>query len=146
MPVLESQAVAKISSRLRPNLADAASGEIMQRAAALLPDDKLLLEMTVVNRLSFAQIARLLGVPPGTVCRRLQRVTARLHDPLVIFLLDRICPLSAEHRQLGVEHFLQGKSVRQLSELHQMRDHQVRRILEYIKGWHRGMSWRGGKR
>jgi DNA-directed RNA polymerase specialized sigma24 family protein len=145
MPILDNTVISRLAPKARPDLAEAAR-DALKRADALDPADKFILELAVKNRLSRGQISRILKIPAGTVCRRLQRLTKRMNDPLVVALLNPHCPLPDEYRQLALEHFLQGRSFRELADKHQMRDHAVRRIIEHVKGWHRGVSWRGDGR
>ena len=115
---------------------DGADAEILRRARLLLPRDRSIIELTVRNRASRQAIARTLGLAPGTVSRRLQRLSARLHDPLVIALLDPACPLAPEYRQVGVEHFLQGLPARHIADKHRMGEVQVRAMIALIRQWH----------
>jgi hypothetical protein len=96
---------------------------------------------------SYRLIARVLCVPAGTVCRRARRIGARLHDPLVVALLEERCPLAPEIRQMGIEHFLAARSARQIAEMHRMSPGQVRSALEFVRGWHNGITqgWRWGR-
>jgi DNA-directed RNA polymerase specialized sigma24 family protein len=119
------------------------SGEqraILRRAELLAPRDRLLVRLSLHNGVSRRQLGEVLNLRPGTVTRRLQRLGARLNDPLVVALLREDCPLAPEYRQLGVEHFLQGRPMRDLAEAHRMSLSEVRRIITYLRGWHRGMS------
>ena len=113
---------------------------LLRRGRFLLPHDRLLLDLVMKNRLSRRQVAMILGLEPGTVTRRLQRLGQRLHDPLVLALTDSSCRLAPDYRQLGIEHFLQGLSSTELADRHQIPRAHVRQMLAYIRGWHRGRS------
>jgi DNA-directed RNA polymerase specialized sigma24 family protein len=76
----------------RPDLRGA-QAELLQRAALLLPRDRLVVELAIRNRLTFRQLGQLMAVPSGTMCRRVHRLLNRLNDPLVRRLLDSRCPL-----------------------------------------------------
>lgn len=141
MPTLSNDCLERIPAKSRAPLQDLGT-IILKRAAHMLPADRLLVRLAVESRVNNLALAEILKVEPGTVTRRLRSVTRRLSDPLVVFLLDPVCPLSVEHRQLGIEHFLQGQSFKQLAELHQMYHSQVREMLEHVKGCFRGVSWR----
>lgn len=109
----------------------------------LLPDsDRAMVALALEGRVSRREIAQLLGLPPGTVSRRLRRLGNALHDPIVVALVERPIGLPAEYRQLGIEHFLLGFSTRRLADLHQMTRHEVRKALEHIRGWFRGVTGR----
>ena len=113
---------------------------VLKRADLLDPDDRLLVRLALHNGVSRRQLAQMFKQQPGSVTRRLQRLGARLNDPLVVTLLDGQCPLAPEYRQLGIEHFLQGRSMRQLADAHRMTLSEVRRVVAYLRGWHRGIS------
>src|SRR4051812_24842908 len=104
------------TARARPTLREArqASEALLKRAALLAPADRTLVELAVGCSASQRQLATMLHQDAGTITRRLKRLLARLYDPLVLALLDPKNPLPPEYRQLGVEHLLQGLSVRQL--------------------------------
>jgi DNA-directed RNA polymerase specialized sigma24 family protein len=142
MPLRDNQRIDQMlvaATHPRPTLRQAreAGEAFLKRATLLLPEDRVLVEMAIRNHASHRQLARMLNRPPGTVTRRLRRIIARLYDPLVLALLDPLNPLPPEHRQLGIEHLLQGRSMKDLAELHQMHPHNVRRMLDEIRGWHR---------
>ena len=119
------------------------SPALAQRLAALPSRDRAIVELTMSSKLTRAEIARALDIAPGQVSRRLRILYQRLHDPLVVTLFDRACPLPSEHRQLGIEHFLLGLTVNQLADKHQMRWSAVNAALTYVRGWHKGVT--GGK-
>jgi len=133
--ILESQ----LHVRAPAGLADGQRA-VLKRAELLDPDDRLLVRLALHNGVSRRQLAQVLHIPAGSVTRRLQRLGARLNDPIVVALLEPRCPLSPEYRQLGVEHFLQGRSLRQLADAHRMAIGEVRRVLAYLRGWHRGIT------
>src|SRR5215217_3462147 len=84
---------------------------LLERARALEPKDRLLLELTFRKNLSVREIARILERPAGTVSRRLHRLCKRLRDPLVAALLDESCALTPEYRALAIEYFAQCKLI-----------------------------------
>ncbi|HEY8668352.1 MAG TPA: winged helix-turn-helix domain-containing protein [Tepidisphaeraceae bacterium] len=111
---------------------------VLRRAQFLRDHDRMLIEMTLHGRASRREIARLVGVPAGTLSRRLQRLAKLLYDPLIVALLDKPGQLRDEVRQLGIEHFLHRRSTRDLADFHRMSEHEVCRIVEFIRGWFRG--------
>jgi hypothetical protein len=112
---------------------------MLRRAEFLDRRDQTLVQLVLRGTLSLRDIAGLVGSDAGTVCRRMARLANRLNDPLVVALTDPRCPLPAEHRQLGIEHFVRGIRFRDLVELHRMSPHAVRRMLTFIRGWHKGV-------
>jgi hypothetical protein len=115
---------------------------LRERINLLEPKDRLLVEMVLSGAVSRRRAGALLNMPTGTVSRRVQRICARLHDPIVRELMDPHCNLAADHRQIGVEHFLGGLTTHQLARKHDMNPADVRGMIEYVRGWHRGVSTR----
>ena len=115
-----------------------AAKKVLARAALLPEKDRLLVELAL-RRVTHRRIGELMKLPPGTVTRRIQRLSKRLHDPIVIALLDERCPLEPDVRQLGVERFLIGMTEREVSARHEIKRDQLKRRLEYIQGWVRGL-------
>ena len=141
MRLRDNTALDRMPVRPKPDLRDAKS-ELLERAVMLLPEDRRLIELVVKNQLTQRQLADLLNIPAGTVCRRIRKVVNRLSDPLVIALLAPRTPLPAEHRQLALEHWLQGQTRGKLAEKHQISLTEVHRMLEYVRGWHRATIMR----
>jgi DNA-directed RNA polymerase specialized sigma24 family protein len=98
-----------------------------------------MLDLAFRRKLSVREIAQLLHKDAGTISRSIQRLCSRLRDPMVAALLDQKSPLSPEYRQLGMEHFAQGKPIKELSDLHQMSMQEIRQMLHFIREWHRSM-------
>ena len=59
---------------------------------------------------------------------------------MVAALFDPRCPLAPEYRQLGIEHFLLGASMNQLADKHRLPFPHVRRIIIFLRGWHKGAT------
>ncbi len=114
------------------------SPALFARAKLLQARDRLLLEMALKHRLSHRQMATVLGVAAGSVSRKLRRVLNRLHDPFVVALADPGCSLAPDYRQLAVEHFIHGHTMAKLARVHGISPQEVRAMLQYVRGWHRG--------
>lgn len=121
---------------------DETPAKLRQRIELLLPDDRLLVELIMGGTISRRQAAQLMKLGTGTVTRRMQRIGARLHDPIVRHLMEPKCPLPPDYRQIGVEHFLAGLSSKKLAAKHGITSGEVSRMIEYVRGWHRGLSQR----
>jgi len=115
-----------------------ASRALLELAALLQERDRILVELAL-RRVSHRQIAEAMKLPPGTVTRRLHRLSRRLHDPVVLALLDPRCPLEPQIRQLGVERFLSGLTQEQLAAKHGLTEQEVKKRLGFVTGWHRGL-------
>jgi hypothetical protein len=140
MPLLDPAVLERQLNVRTPRHLGDGQRALLKRAELLDPDDRLLVRLAVHNGVSRRQLAQVLHIPPGSVTRRLQRLGARLNDPIVVALLEPRCPLAPEYRQLGVEHFLQGRSMRQLADAHRMALCEVRQMIAYLRGWHRGIT------
>ena len=119
-----------------------ALAELREKIDLLEPQDRLLVELVFSGSVSRRRAGELLKMEPGTVSRKLRRIGARLHDPIVRELLEPHCNLAADYRQIGVEHFLTGLSSQELARKHGMRAAEVRKMIEYVRGWHRGVCIR----
>src|SRR4051812_1823087 len=109
---------------------------LRDRMELLEHDDQILLDLALNTSATQRRIAEMLGVEPGTVSRRLQRIGQRVNDPIVTRLLDPHCPLGPDYRQIGVEHFLAGRSIATIAQrLGRSRD-SVRQTLASVRMWH----------
>jgi DNA-directed RNA polymerase specialized sigma24 family protein len=138
MPILASTYLESLPTRSTSLYRDDPA-PILARARLLGQDDRLLVELALQSRVSRRKLGQIFHVPAGTVTRRLQRLARRLHDPVVIDLLDDSCPLTPEYRQVGIERFLRGQSAAAIADKHRMRPADVRLILHFVKGWHNGI-------
>jgi hypothetical protein len=111
---------------------------ILQCIQLLGDKDRMLMELTLLLGASRRQMAVALRVTPGNVSRRLRCVARRLNSPLVKALAGRACTLPPQHQQIGIDRFLKGISLRQLMQRHDLTYEQLKGMLEYIRGWHRG--------
>lgn len=122
------------------NIRRGMSPDVLERVAMLPARDRAILELTLSAKLSRSHIGRALGMSPGLVSRRIRMLYARVHDPMVAALFDPRCPLAPEYRQLGIEHFLLGASMNQLADKHRLPFPHVRRIIIFLRGWHKGAT------
>jgi len=140
---LDQQAVSDLRERAGTI---AAQGDALLRRADHLPrEDRLLIELSLRSQLSQRKLAALVGVPHGTVARRLKKLATRLRDPLVVRLLDGPCPLERTDRELAIGYFVQRRPLRELSQQHHLTTTQVSRRLQFVRGWFRGATMRRGE-
>ena len=114
----------------------AAADALRQRIGLLDRDDQVILELALNAAMTHRRIADILGIEPGNVSRRIRRLGRRLHDPLVARLLDPRCPLGPDYRQIGVEHFLAGRTIAQIAARLGRSRASVRMTLEHVRAWH----------
>ena len=100
-----------------------------------VPDQKLV-EMVLSGRLSRREIALLTSVPIQTVSRRMLRIMARLHDPLIIALIEHGQLLPELHRDVGLAYFLRRWGPGEVRREYGVTEYQFRKMITYIKGWH----------
>jgi hypothetical protein len=136
MAVVENQ-----EQRVRPDAAGQVE-RVLARARFLGEQDRTIIEMLAKGNLSRREVARLVGISPSSLTRRVQRLASRLHDPIVVALIDGDKVLPPEYRQLGLEHFLQGHGPTKLAEMHRISMWEVRRMLGHIRGWFEGQKGR----
>src|SRR5437867_233984 len=121
MPLVDALRLDRtFSADIDPTPAPAAQTVLFTRARALKPNDRLLLELAFKNNLSVRQIGRIFQRPAGTISRKVNRLCARLRDPLVAALLDPACPLSDPYRQIAIEYFAQGRQIGELARARTM--------------------------
>jgi DNA-directed RNA polymerase specialized sigma24 family protein len=145
MPLVDQQYIDHVLSERSapppsPARGDGPNRSLLDRARFLLPPEKLLVELAFKNHLSHRQIAQILSIPAGTVTRRLQRICRRLRDPMILALLEDTCELPTETRALALAHFLHRRSAAQLAREHSRSEGEILRLLEYVRGWYRGIT------
>ncbi len=138
MPIMSNRAIGS-RERVKPIEDAGVAKAVLKRAQCLEDRDRLIVELALKQRLTHRQIGEVFQMPVGTVTRRLQRMSARLYDPLVIDLVDEACPLSSETRQIGVEYFLRKQTINAIATKHQMSLNRVREMIHFVRGWHRGL-------
>ena len=122
-----------------------ADQDLRDRVQLLDEDDRILVELSGDLRASHRQIAQLMKLDVGTVSRRLRRIGGRIHSPLVARLLDSsTCPLGPNYRQIGVQHFLTGKTFARIAAENGTSIAFVREAIAAVRAWHRH-TWAGGR-
>ena len=137
MLLLNPQALDQLSQEVRTSAIEPFAA-LLTRAKLLHAKDQLLLEMALKHRLSRRQMGMVLGLAAGSVSRKVRRLLNRLHDPFVVALSDPGCSLAPDYRQLAVEHFIHGQTMAKLARMHGISRQEVRTMLEYVRGWHKG--------
>lgn len=109
---------------------------IDRRILYLEEADQKLLQLTLCGKLTRREAAMLVGMSSGTVTRRIRRILARLHDPLVAALVDGGKLLPELHQEVGLAYFLRKWSIARITVEFSLSEHEVKRMLQYVKGWH----------
>lgn len=98
----------------------------------------MMVELVMRANLSLRKVGELLDVDPGTVSRRYARVVRRMVDPLVGLLADDHCELPPAYRAVGIDRLLGQLPISHIAQRHGLMNQEVREILGYLRGWHRG--------
>jgi len=113
--------------------------ELLRDRARLLDDDDRQLLLASLDRgLTTRQLARLLGLHPSSVARRLQALRRRLCDRRVVALIDAAQALEPVDRQIGLGTFLRGQTIARLATETGLSEPRVRQRLLYVHGWLQG--------
>jgi hypothetical protein len=118
---------------------------VERRILFLDPADRKFLQLTVRGTLTRREAGLLLGLPCGTVTRRVHGLLKRLHDPLVVALVEEGQFLPELHREVGLAFFLRNRTQSQIEREFGVSRYAVKRMLEYVKGWHEAKKG-GGRR
>ena len=113
---------------------------LVARIRQLELKDRTLIELHFAGATT-RSAGRAVGMSPGCVSRRVATLLKRLRHPIVDRLQDEHCPLPIEHRVVGVEHFMLGRTQRWIAEHHRIDYRQVRAILDCIRAWHEASVW-----
>ncbi len=113
---------------------------LLERAKFLSGEDFKLIELSLRYNLTRRQMGVALGLTAGTVTRKLRQLIARLRDPLIVAITHEGCTLPPLHRQIGIEYFLHRSPIPTLAMKHEMTRTEIREMLEFIRGWHRGAA------
>jgi hypothetical protein len=108
---------------------------ILGRARYLSQQDQHLLHLALTGRNSYRQIAALVLSNPGSVCRRVNKLTRRLSHPFVAMLADSPIGLCDEYQKVGLRRFLWGQSLRNIAREMEIGESQVRAIVNFLPRW-----------
>ena len=115
---------------------------IDKRIFFLEPADRKFLQLALSGTLTRREIGLLLGQTNGTISRRVRGLLKRLNEPIVIALVDRGEFLPEGHREVGLAFFLRGLTLDQIAAEFDYSRYAVRKILEFVRGWHGGAGMR----
>jgi DNA-directed RNA polymerase specialized sigma24 family protein len=141
--LLSSEALDAVSRRAASpaDLRDAQRSQarlLLDRSQYLPEADRRLLRLALRYRLSVRELAELARCNHGSIVRRLRRIRQRLCEPFVGVLVDPACPLPTLDRELALERYLRGRSLRTIAKLHGISVREVRRRVLWVKGWAMG--------
>jgi DNA-directed RNA polymerase specialized sigma24 family protein len=118
---------------------------IVQRAAALPPQERTLVLSVFDLGRPVAEVGRLLGIrgDPRSLRRRLRHLAARLLTPEFAYVVGNRDAWTPARRMVATEAFVHGRSCRQIAREHGMSFHVVRVHMRVVKELARA---RGGRR
>lgn len=119
---------------------------LASRVGLLKGEDRLLMEMYLKHGNSFRQMARLLGVNPATVSRRVRKLCERLIDGEYIECLKNRERFTAIEMQIAEDYFLSGLSMRKIAVKRGCSRHAVKRVLRKVGAIVGTDSKRGGRK
>lgn len=108
---------------------------IDRRMEFLSLSDRKLLETALSGKLTWTEIALLAGQSVGTITRRARRLLNRLHDPLIVALIERGDLLPEMHKVVGLAFFLRKTPLEKIAMEAGISEYAVRRMIAYIRGW-----------
>jgi DNA-directed RNA polymerase specialized sigma24 family protein len=109
---------------------------IQRRMQFLEPADRKLLEITLSGKLTRREAGMIMGLDAGTVTRRIHTLLKRLNTRMVAALVEDGELLPEYHREVGLAFFLHRRSIRAISRHFGLSEYAVRRMIEYVRGWH----------
>jgi DNA-binding CsgD family transcriptional regulator len=104
-------------------------------AHLLTADDRALLRLHLDAGNSFRQIARMLGVRPSTVARRLRRIAKRLSDPTYPLCVRNRQRFSKDELAVIRDFFVKGLPLRQISRARNVSYYRARAAVEKAQGF-----------
>jgi len=109
--------------------------EVLRRRVELLRGkDRLMMKMYLENGNTVSQLARLAGVNQSSVYRRIRRLTKRLIDGEYIRCLKSGHEFSRLELEIAREHFLDGKTYKEIAERIGCTCYRVNKIVRSIRG------------
>ena len=95
----------------------------------LAPDERTLLEAYLKGSNSLRQIARLAGVKPSSVWRRVRRLVKRLYASANLVCLEQSRGLSVEELAIVKDHVVRGLSMYAISRSRRLSYYRVRNVI-----------------
>ena len=119
-----------------------AEQELLHRAR-LLPDrDRWIVELVYRHHVPVRRVGEVLGLAAGNVSRAARRAWRRLNDPMTRDLARPALPLAPETRDIAIEHFVTGRSIRAIAQARGLTTQQVKALVHYARGFLRAAAQR----
>lgn len=111
-------------------------------AEFLSPQLRAIVLGVYIHRLPIRYIAQLTGLSPGQVSRCARGLLGRLANPVVLALAMPTVGLTTRQRAIAVGRFAIGRSATKLSTELNVSVATVRREIDFLRGWARGVQSR----
>lgn len=103
------------------------------RADILNAKDRALMKMYLKNGLTFLQIAKIVGMNPTTIARRIRKLSTRLADNKYITCLRYREQFGRDEISIAKDYYMEGMSQRQIARKRGMSVYSTRKVLERIR-------------
>ena len=100
---------------------------LLHRAEFLDPKDQALLKQSLERGANATEIAKLMGVPPRQIQRKLKRLMTHLIDPRVVQILRHHREWDKRTRGVALSYFVRGWTLREVADRLKMTLHEVRK-------------------
>lgn len=130
-PVVRGEALA-FATDLRRSPSREALEVIVHRSGCLLPEDQVLMDACYSKGLGVTELARLQGVDPRVIQRRIKRLSARVISPEFSFVLSQESSWPPTRRRIARAVILEGRTMRAASAVLRISLHRVREHIALI--------------
>ncbi len=130
-PIVRSEAL-EFATDLRRSPSREALEVIVHRSGCLLPEDQALMDACYSRGLGVLELARLQGVDPRVVQRRIKRLSARVISAEFSFVLSQESSWPPTRRRIARAVILEGRTMRAASAVLRISLHRVREHIRLI--------------
>jgi len=126
-PIVRAEAL-EVATDLRRSPSREALEVIVHRSGCLLPEDQALMDACYARGMRVTELARLQGVDPRIIQRRIKRLSARVISAEFSFVLNQEHDWPPTRRRIARAVILEGRTMRAASNalgisLHSVREH-----------------------
>ena len=107
---------------------------LLSRMALLNAEDRLLLEMHLEHGVTYEQMARICGVHPSTVARRVRQITRRLLADEYITIVRHRRQFRPDELAVAYDRYLLALGYRAIARRRQLGTKKVRQIIRHLAG------------
>lgn len=130
-PIVRAESL-EFATDLRRSPSREALEVIVHRSGCLLPEDQALMDACFSRGMRVLELARLQGVDPRVVQRRIKRLSARVISPEFSFVLNQESAWPPTRRRIARAVVLEGRTMRGASKALAISLHTVREHVKFI--------------